>query len=51
MGQADRWLDLIEAYNFDISHRAGTAHGNCDALSRRPRSPEKDEEFVATTVC
>jgi predicted aspartyl protease len=51
MGQAARWLDLIEEYDFDISHRAGAAHGNCDALSRRPCSPEKEEKHVATTVC
>jgi hypothetical protein len=51
MGQAAPQLDLIEDYDFDISHRAGTALENCDAVSRRPCSPEKDEKFVATTVC
>lgn len=38
IGQAARWMDLIEEYDFDITHRAGVAHGNCDALSRRPES-------------
>ena len=36
MGQAARWLEFIEEYDFDIVHRAGAAHGNCDALSRKP---------------
>ena len=36
VGQQARWLDLLAEYNFRIQHRAGTAHRNCDALSRRP---------------
>jgi len=36
MGQAARWIYLIEEFDFDIIHRADVAHGNCDALSRRP---------------
>jgi predicted aspartyl protease len=36
MGQAARWLDYIEEYDFSIVHRSGSSHGNCDALSRRP---------------
>lgn len=36
IGQQARWLALIESFDFDIRHRAGTAHGNADALSRRP---------------
>jgi hypothetical protein len=38
MGQAAHWLEFIEEYDFDIVHRAGAAHGNCDALSRKPGS-------------
>jgi hypothetical protein len=36
IGQAARWLEFIEEHDFDIVHRAGAAHGNCDALSRKP---------------
>ena len=36
LGQQARWLDLLAEYNFQIRHRAGVAHRNCDALSRRP---------------
>src|SRR5882757_4454863 len=34
IGQQARWLDLMEEYNFEIRHRAGTLHGNADSLSR-----------------
>ena len=33
-GMAERWQLRLEAFNFDIAHRAGTRHGNADALSR-----------------
>lgn len=42
VGQAARWLDLIGEYDFDIQHRSGAAHENCDALSRRPERNESD---------
>lgn len=35
-GQLARWLERLEAYQFEIVHRAGALHGNADALSRRP---------------
>ena len=35
IGQNARWLELLGEF-FDIKHRAGTSHGNADALSRRP---------------
>jgi transposase InsO family protein len=38
MKQAARRLECIEEYDFTIQHRAGSSHGNCDALSRRPPS-------------
>jgi transposase InsO family protein len=44
MGQAARWLDYIEQYQFTIEHRNGKAHGNCDGLSRRPCSEEEKKE-------
>ena len=42
MGQAARWLEYIEEYDFTMIHRPGSAHGNCDALSRRPPDREED---------
>jgi hypothetical protein len=44
MGQAARWLEFIEEFNFTIQHRSGVSHGNCDALSRRPCSMEEKGE-------
>lgn len=43
IGQSARWLDLIEEFDFDIIHRSGVAHGNCDALSRRPCEKQPGE--------
>jgi hypothetical protein len=42
MGQAVRWLDYIEEYDFTIQfrNRNGSNHGNSDALSRRPHQQE-----------
>jgi hypothetical protein len=36
IGQQARWLEQLEEYDFQIIHRAGTKHGNADALSRIP---------------
>ena len=36
IGQQGRWLDLMAEYVIEIQHRPGRAHGNSDALSRRP---------------
>jgi len=36
MAQLARWLSYIEQFDFDIKHRAGTGHGNADALSHMP---------------
>ncbi|KAI5753631.1 hypothetical protein M8J77_001985 [Diaphorina citri] len=35
-GQVARWIELLQNYDFEIQHRSGKAHGNADALSRRP---------------
>src|SRR3989442_13610653 len=35
IGQQARWLDLIEEFDFKINHRAGSAHQDADALSRK----------------
>ena len=37
-GRLARWALTIQQYDFDIEHRAGTANGNADALSRYPFS-------------
>jgi len=34
IGQQARWLEILEEFDFDIQHRAGTKHCNADALSR-----------------
>ncbi|GFT30173.1 retrovirus-related Pol polyprotein from transposon 412 [Trichonephila clavipes] len=35
-GQVARWIQRLNEYYFDITHRKGYSHGNADALSRRP---------------
>ena len=35
-GRIQRWALTLSGYNYTIRHRSGTAHGNCDALSRLP---------------
>src|SRR5665811_2015512 len=35
IGQQARWMDFMSEFDFDIIHRAGTAHGNADSLSRK----------------
>ena len=58
-GQAARWIERLQEYNFVIEHRAGTSHRNADALSRRPcqdeckhcsRLEEKLSTVTRTTV-
>ena len=29
-----RWLEILSGYNFEVMHRPGSEHGNCDAMSR-----------------
>ncbi|GFW03045.1 retrovirus-related Pol polyprotein from transposon 17.6 [Trichonephila clavipes] len=35
-GQIARWIQRLQEYDVEIRHRKGSAHGNVDALSRRP---------------
>ena len=35
-GQVARWLEILDAYDFELIHRPGIKHGNADALSRGP---------------
>jgi transposase InsO family protein len=47
VGQQARYLDFISQFHFDIEHRPGKCHGNCDSLSRRPQGnsyPESQAE-------
>ena len=58
-GQISRWIEVLSAYNFDIEHRAGRLHGNCDGLSRIPcnfcrncrRLQEKEQQSVSESEC
>ena len=36
MAQLARWLTFIEQFDLEVSHRAGSKHGNADRLSRKP---------------
>ncbi|GFQ99419.1 retrovirus-related Pol polyprotein from transposon 17.6 [Trichonephila clavata] len=35
-GQIARWIQRPQEYDVEIRHRKGSAHGNAEALSRRP---------------
>lgn len=35
-GQLARWLEVLGTYDFEIQHRPGLKHSNCDSLSRHP---------------
>ena len=39
-GQVARWIERLQPYDFEITHRAGRSHSNADALSRRPCSTD-----------
>ena len=51
-----RLLDALSSFQFDVEHRAGTAHGNADSLSRAPHHepiedhevPENEDVGIAT---
>jgi len=43
IGQQGRWLDFLSEFDYHIEHRSGSAHGNSDALLRRPCEPEGAE--------
>lgn len=38
IGQQARWLTILEEFQFEVKHRAGSAHTNADAMSRRPHT-------------
>lgn len=44
-GQIARWLQFLETYNLQVTHRPGYQHINADFLSRNPcRSCQREEE-------
>ncbi|KAG7521995.1 Retrovirus-related Pol poly from transposon [Solea senegalensis] len=44
-GQIDRWLEELQAYDFEIEHRPGTRHTNAGASSRRPCTERDVADF------
>ena len=53
----NRWLEFINSFQFEINHRAGTKHGNVDALSRANHLPppnsqqiQASQEFLCSMV-
>ncbi len=36
-GQVARWLERLQEYDYEVTHRPGKQYCNADALSRRPR--------------
>ena len=48
-GQLARWLEVLAQYNFEIVHRDGKKHGNCDALSRQYCDEESCDHFKQGT--
>ena len=43
-GMTQRWLEILANFTFTVEHRAGTAHGNADGLSRAAHLPPADDE-------
>ena len=39
-GRLARWAMFLQGYDFEIHYKKGSAHGNADALSRRPYPAE-----------
>ena len=49
-GQLARWLEELQEYDMEVCHRAGKAHGNADALSRKVGGEEFCSDFVGEGV-
>ena len=50
IGQQACCLDFMQEFTFDLQHRAGTSHGNADALSRK-HSPSDLSGKSSCTQC
>ena len=48
-GITARWLEALSGFLFAVVHRAGTAHGNADALSRCEHAREPTKEEIAAS--
>ena len=42
-GKVARWLSTLGTYDYRITHRAGTKHGNADGLSRQRRRCKRSD--------
>ena len=49
-GQLAIWLEELQEYDMEVSHRAGRAHGNADALSRKVGGEDFCSDFVGEGV-
>ena len=55
-GRLARWISFLQSYSFTIEYKPGKAHGNADALSRRPYAEtgvdadEPVEKILESTV-
>lgn len=45
-----RWLEIVSQYDFTPQHRAGTQHGNADALSRVDHGEPPDMDTAADSL-
>ena len=54
-GMILRWLETLATFEFTVQHRAGTKHGNADALSRIDHAPplqaDEDDDEVVNALC
>lgn len=49
-GQIARWLEELSQYDMKIEHRAGSKHGNADALSRMPLQGGCDQYLLGSNL-
>lgn len=41
-----RWALKLQEFTFDLKHRPGAKHQNCDALSRRPYAENSQNDQI-----